>query len=102
MSQYYCDDPGTGERHVYGTLQEALEDAEIALKEYHKAAEFDGEWDMSVENLTVGLVAESGDEDDDIATHRTRYVAGEEEGTFDVVFGEIEKPSAAEATGVSL
>jgi hypothetical protein len=94
MPKYYSEDRGAGERNVYDTIEEALEDADINLKEYRKSANSDGEWDASVENLTVGIVAESGDEDDDTITHRAQYVADGDEGSFDVIFVEVEKPSA--------
>jgi hypothetical protein len=99
MPQYYCEDRGAGERHVYDTLAEALEDAAICLKEYRRSANSDFEWDMSVEDLTVGIVAESGDEDDDIVTHRTRYISDGDEGSFDVTFVEIEQPTAKGTPG---
>lgn len=80
---YFCDDRGSGERQVYDTEADALEAARIALSYYRKEAQFDGEWDMSVEDLTAGRVAPSGDPDDDIVTHRTRFIPAEED-TFDV------------------
>lgn len=92
--QYFCEDRANGERHVYDLLEEALEDARISLKEYRKSANENFEWDMSVEDLTVGIVADSGDPDDDIVTHRTRYVPMEED-SFDVEIVALAQEKAA-------
>ncbi len=86
MERFYCEDRANGERQVYDTLSDALKDAQTTLKDYRKEATLDGEWDRSVEDLTVGIVAESGDEEDDIVTHRTRYIPDEDDqDAFDVV-----------------
>jgi hypothetical protein len=80
MDKFYCDDKYGGERTVYETEAEALEDASTAIAYHRREANNDGEWGLDHGDITVGIVAESGDPDDDIATHRCVFVGDDEEG----------------------
>jgi hypothetical protein len=94
MTKFFCSDRLAGERVVTDTQDEALAVAEDFLKEYRKEADNDGEWMNDVEDLTVGMVADTGDEDDDIVTHRATFVGTENEG-FDCAILPVPAPVAA-------
>ena len=66
---YHVYDPnhdGNGVIHSTESLEEALETARDALKNYRDQARQDGEWDLSVEELTVYEGAHPIPEDADI------------------------------------
>lgn|GEM_PF-5259063 len=79
---FFCNDPLSGERHLYPTEAEALEAAEVAIAYYREDSIREGEWSDCVEHLSVGIAG--ADEDGDVDTHRSEYV-GDEEAGFDVV-----------------
>lgn len=74
IQQYYCDDRDGGVREVFDNIEDALEMARVSLAEMYKYAVDDGEWSMGAEDITVGLVAASGEEDDDIVLYRTKLI----------------------------
>ncbi|MCS4089092.1 hypothetical protein [Rhizobium sp. BK176] len=80
MTKFFCKDRLSGERAEVDTLEEALTIGEEWLADHRNEAQHDGEWLNDVEDLTVGLVADSGDEEDDIVTHRATFVGTDEEG----------------------
>ncbi|MBY3158399.1 hypothetical protein HFO56_39560 [Rhizobium laguerreae] len=94
MTIFFCNDRLAGERVVTDTLDEAIAVAEEFLKDHREAANFDGEWLNDVEDLTVGTVSETGDEDDDIVTHRATFIGSEKEG-FDCAILPVPIPVAA-------
>jgi hypothetical protein len=80
MTKFFCKDRLSGERAVVDTLDEALSIGDEWLDDHRKEAHHDGEWLSDVEDLTVGFVADTGDEDDDVVTHRATFIGTEDEG----------------------
>lgn len=72
--KYYCDDRGGGERVVVDTLSDALETAEALIKYCRREAMNDGEWPSGSDEISVGMVSASGDEDDDIPMYQSTFV----------------------------
>lgn len=100
MTKFYCEDFDNGERVVCDNETEALEIALSWIEDYRKEARFDGEWSMSVETVSVGRVSPSGDPDDDVATHKVRYIAlPRDEGVdaFDVQLVAVEGAASVAA-----
>jgi hypothetical protein len=94
MTKFFCKDRLSGERALTDKLEEALAIGEEWLADHRKEANHDGEWLNDVEDLTVGFAAESGDEDDDIVTHRATFIGTGDEG-FDCAILPVPAPVAA-------
>lgn len=101
MTRYYCHDRGAGERELMDTLEEALAAADESIKAYRSSARHDGEWMLESEDVTVGIVAESGDEEDDVATHSSRLVGDDEEG-YECFMRELGAPEKTSVPGPSI
>lgn len=94
MTKFFCKDRLAGERVVSETLDEALAISEEWLADYRKEANHDGEWLNDVEDLTVGIAADTGEEDDDVVTHRATFIGTDGEG-FDCAILPVPAPVAA-------
>ncbi|MCZ7861838.1 hypothetical protein O9X98_10665 [Agrobacterium salinitolerans] len=94
MTKFFCSDQLSGERILTDTPDEALALAEDFLKDHRREANHDGEWLNDVENLTVGMASETGDEDDDIITHRATFIGSNGKG-FDCAILPVPAPVAA-------
>lgn len=80
MTVFFCRDGANNERETCPSLEEALALGAENIRYYRREANLDGEWPMGTDDIEVGLVAESGNEDDDIVTHRATFFGNDEEG----------------------
>jgi hypothetical protein len=96
MSRHYFEDKVAGERHEYGTEEEALAGAEETLRYYRRDARQDGEWSADVVDVVVGRVnPDAVDEDEThVPTHRATAV-GDKAGGFDYAMRPVPEPEPA-------
>lgn len=82
MTAFYCKEPAAGERHVYTTEAEAMEELRQILDDHSREATLDGEWMRDIEDVSMGFagVDEDSDFEDDVATYRIKLVGSKRRG----------------------